>query len=161
MEEFAKYTASILVGFISAYFGSLLAIVQFKKEKLWLRRKQAYVDIIDALYDLLQHCQIHKEDYGQGTGYSEEKENEFKERYNKAFWKIKKATDIGAFVISNEAHEVLMGLRNRERLNWEDNPRFDIYEHEYEHFKGALDQIVKIARKELNAAPVIAALFKK
>lgn len=154
MEELAKYTAPIFVGFISAYFGSLLAIGKFKKEKLWERREQAYVEIIDALYDLLQHCEIHKEDFGQGTGYSEAKEKEFGERYNKAFWKIKKATDIGAFVISNEAHEVLMGLRNREKLNWEDNPRFDIYEHEYEHFQGALDQIVKIARKELNAAKV-------
>lgn len=30
------------------------------------------------------------EDYGSGTGYSEDKMKEISERYNRAFWEIKK-----------------------------------------------------------------------
>jgi hypothetical protein len=128
----------------------LLAIVKFKKEKQWERKEKAYTEIIDSLYDLLQHCEIHKEDYGQGTGYSESKEQELGKKFNQAFWKIKKATDIGAFVISHEADKVLTELKEREKLNWNENPSFDVYEHEYQHYQAALNKIVKIAKAELH-----------
>ena len=151
LEELSKVLTPVLIGFVSAYFGSFIAIRNFKKEKLWERREKAYTDIIDALYAMLQHCEIHKEDYGQGTGYSEEKEHEFHEDYNRAHWKLKKATDIGAFVISKKAHSVLIELRNREHLVWEENPKGDIYEHEFQHFQKALIEIVAVANKEINA----------
>ncbi len=151
MEELSKIITPIFIGFISAYFGSLLAIRKFKEEKLWERQEKAYTEIIDALYNMLQYCEIQKEDYGGGTGYSEKKENEFSEEYSKAFWKIKKATDIGAFVISSEAHSVLMELRNREQLKWEENASWDIYEYEFQHFQKALNKVVVIANKEVNS----------
>ena len=135
---------------MSAYIGSLLAVRKFKKEKLWERKEKAYAEVIDALYAMLQHCEIHKEDYGEGTGFSEEKERELREAYGAAHWKIKKATDIGAFVISKKAHTVLIELRKREFLRWEENPKFDIYEHEFQHFQKALNEIVDIANNELN-----------
>ena len=146
--------STVLVGFVAAFLGSLVALRKFKKEKSWERKEKAYTEIIDALYDLLQHCEIHKEDYGQGTGLSESKEDELRNNYSRAFWEIKKVTDIGAFVISAEAHDVLIKLSNREKLNWHDNPSFDIYEHEYQEFQTALNKIVKIARSELNAEKV-------
>jgi len=154
LEDLPNLITPIAVGFISAFFGSLVAIRKFKKEKLWERKEKAYSEIIDALYDLLQHCEIHKEDYGQGTGLSETKEKELSDNYNKAFWKIKKTTDIGTFVISSKAHDVLSELRNREKLDWERNPSFDIHENEYQYFQTALNKIVLIAKNELNAEKV-------
>ena len=90
------------------------------------KKKRAYVDIIDSLYDILQYCEMQKECYEEGSSYSKEKEKEFKERQSKAFWKIKKATDIGAFVVSQEAEEILSKLgdgiyiSNLHYLNWSD-----------------------------------------
>ncbi|MCD6006121.1 hypothetical protein K7H08_14870 [Halomonas sp. IOP_6] len=154
MEAVSEWLTPIFIGFVSAYFGSLIAVRRFKKERLWERREKAYAGIIDALYDMLRHCEIHKEDYGQGTGYSDDRESEFRESYTEAYWKLKKVTDIGAFVISPRAHAVLVELRNREKLSWDDNPRFDIYEHEYECFRVALEKIVRIASNELNTEKV-------
>jgi len=154
LEYIANFITPISIGFISAFFGSLVALSKFKKEKLWERKEKAYEEIINALYDLLQHCEFHKEDFGQGTGLAKEKEQEFKDKYNTAFWNIKKATDIGAFVISSEAHSVLIELRNRESLHFEDNPPFDVYEHEFQCFQAALNEVVKIAKSELNATKV-------
>jgi hypothetical protein len=150
MEQLLSLIVTASVGFLSACLGSLVAINKFKKEKNWERKEKAYIEIIDSLYDLLQHCEIHKEDYGQGTGFTEEKEEEFRQRFNVAFWKIKKATDIGAFVISKEAHAVLSELNSREKLNWNENPIFEIYEHEYSHFQKALQNLVAIAKNELH-----------
>jgi hypothetical protein len=42
LEEFFKIVTQMLVGFTSAFFGSLFAIVKFKKEKQWERKEKAY-----------------------------------------------------------------------------------------------------------------------
>jgi len=151
MEDFFKVITPICIGFVSAFFGSRLALIKFKKEKDWERKEKAYSEIIDSLYDLLQHCEIHKENYGQGTGYSELKENSFREKYDKAFWQIKKVTDIGAFVISESTNQVLVSLRNREKWDWNSNPSFEIYESDYKYYKSALKEIVAIAKDELQS----------
>lgn len=152
LEDLYKYIAAIIIGFVSAYCGSFFAVKKFKKEKLWERKEKAYTEIINALYDMLQHCEIRKEDYGQGTGLNEKRETEIRNAYNTSYWKIKKATDIGAFVISKKAHSVLMELQKREILVWEENPEFEIYEHEFQHFQKALNKIVTIAKEELISA---------
>lgn len=85
------------------------------------------------MYDLVQYCEIKKEDYSQGTGYPKGKENEFRERYNKGYWKIKKVTDISVFVVSSETNAILKELRDRPRPNWDENPIFDIYEQDYNY----------------------------
>lgn len=154
MDPVASFVTPIVIGFISAFFGSLVAFRKFKAEKMWERKEKAYVEIIDSLYNLLRHCEVHKEDYGQGTGLSDAKLYELRNNYNSAFWAIKKSTDIGAFIISTRAHNVLKELNNRGKLDWDSNPSFDIYEHEYQHFQTALNQIVQIAKIELSVEKV-------
>ena len=149
-----NFISTIIIGFLAAILGSWVALRKFKKEKLWERKEKSYSEIIDALYALLQHCEVHKEDFGQGTGLSEDRERELAINYNQAFWKIKKVTDIGAFVISAKAHKVLVTLMDREKLDWNNNPRWELYENDYQGFQQALNEIVKIASRELNAEKV-------
>ena len=84
-----EFFLKILPGIITAVLASSLAakwsLRKFYSEKWWQRKENAYVEIIDALYDLIQYCEIRKEDYGQGTGYSEDKERKFADRYRQAF----------------------------------------------------------------------------
>lgn len=92
-----KALPGIVSAIIASYLAANWSLRKFYSEKWWERKERAYTEIIDALYDLLQYCEIQKEDYGRGTGYSDVKVKELEERYSQAFWKIKKATDIGAF----------------------------------------------------------------
>ena len=143
----------ILPGIITAILASYLAAKwSLKKsyfEKWWERKEHAYVEIIGALYDLIQYLEIKQEDYGQGTGYSEEKEAGFIKKYNQAYRQMKKSTDIGAFVISPRAVTILKELRDRPRLKWNENPPWEIYEQEYEYHRQALDKIVQVAKDDL------------
>jgi len=41
-----------------------------------VRREQAYEEIINALYEKIAYFRVHKEDYGQGAGLSDERERE-------------------------------------------------------------------------------------
>lgn len=150
-----EFLIKIIPGIITAILGSYLAakwsLKKFYSEKWWDRKDHAYTEIIGALYDVIQYCEIQKENYGQGTGYSKEKQAELAANYTAAYWKIKRATDIGAFVISERAQEILKELSDRPRLEWEENPPWDIYEADYEAHQKALSQIVKIAKSDLGA----------
>jgi hypothetical protein len=107
-----KALPGIISAIIASYLATRWSLRKFYSEKWWERKERAYAEIIDALYDLLQYCEIQKEDYGGGTSYSDDKMKELGERYSQALWKIKKATDIGAFVVSPEAESILRELRD-------------------------------------------------
>lgn len=46
--EWIKLLAPILVGFGGAYFGSMLALNKFKKEKFWDERRSGYKNVVNA-----------------------------------------------------------------------------------------------------------------
>ena len=157
-ETMLEFLMNALPGIISAiiasYFAARWSLRKFYSEKWWERKEKAYGEIMDALYDLLQYCEIKKEDYGGGIGYSKEKMKDLADRYSQAFWKIKKSTDIGAFVVSQEAEKILKELHNRPRLEWNENPPWDIYGQDYEYYRDALTRIVEVAKKDLKASRV-------
>jgi hypothetical protein len=109
------------------------------------RREQAYEEIVNSLYDALTYLRVQKEDYGQGTGLSNERESEIFSGYLKASHSLQRATDIGSLFISKEATDVLNKLRNRNQLDYENEPRFEFYAQEFKDHENALSQILKVA----------------
>jgi len=146
-----KILPGIVTAILASYLATKWSLRKFYSEKWWQRKENAYIEIIDALYDLIQYCETQKEDYGSGTGYSECKIKKFRERYNRAFWEIKKTTDIGAFVVSSQAATILKELRDRPKLEWTENPPWEIYEQDYEYYKDALNKIIQVAKEDLKA----------
>ncbi len=63
---------------------------------------------------------------------------ELAQKYTEAYWKIKKSTDIGSFVISDEATSVLTDLKEKPKLDWNENPSFDIFKADYNFYQEAL-----------------------
>lgn len=113
------------------------------------RREQAYEEIIVALYDVIKYFRIHKEDYGQGTGLSDDRERELLQDYIRASSSLSKATDIGAFYISQDAVDVLQKLRSREQLDYYNEPKFEFYEQEYKEHEKAMQKLVEVAKHDL------------
>ena len=144
-----KLVSSIVSPFLAAYLASHWALKKHYKEKWWERKEIAYKDIIDSLYDLLQYCEIEKEDYGQGSEIQIDKFNELQERYNQAYWSIKKNITIAEYIVSEDAAVTLKKLQNREKLKWEENPPWEIFEAEYNAYKKALIEIIRISNIDL------------
>lgn len=143
----------ILPGIISAIVASYLAarwsLRKIYSEKWWERKERAYSDIIASLYDIMQYCEYQRDHLEWGRKLPEDREKEFDEKYSEAYWKLKKVTDIGGFVISKDAADVLKDLRSRPKLDWNENPPWEIYDQDYDYHKRALDKIVAVANKEL------------
>lgn len=93
--------------------------------------EKAYEEIIIALYDMIKYFRVHKVDYGQGTGLSNDRERELLQKYIGASSALNKATDIGSLYISQEAINILQNLRLREQLDYYNEPKFEFYEQEY------------------------------
>lgn len=51
--EIAKLALPIVVGFLSAYAASLIALKKFKKEKFWDERRNAYAKVVSSFEELL------------------------------------------------------------------------------------------------------------
>ncbi len=146
-----KIFPGIITAVLASYLAARWSMRKFYSEQWWQRKERAYVEIIDNLYALIQYCEIQKKDYGAGTSHSEEKESVFREKYSQALWEIKKTTDIGGFVISSKAAGILKELRDRPRLDWNENPLWELYEQDYDYYRDALNKIVSAAKEDLNA----------
>jgi len=139
----------VFPGILAAFLGARWAVSKFYAEKSWERKERAYEEIVHALYDLIRYFRVHKEDYGQGTGLSEERENELYQKYMTASSSLSKATDIGSFYISGSANAILKELRERKQLSWYEEPKFEFFEKEYKDHNEALEKLLKVAKKDL------------
>ena len=144
-----KFLPGIITAIIASYFTARWSLKKIYSEKWWERREHAYSDIIASLYDIMQYCEYQRDHYELGHKLSEERKKEFEKKYNEAYWKLKKVTDIGGFVISKDAVNILKELRSRPKLNWNENPPWEIYDQDYEYHKQALEKLVATANKDL------------
>lgn len=146
-------TASPLISFVSgafvAWLSAWLSTRKFYREKDWERKAKAYEEIILALHHAINYFRVHMSDYGQGTGLSNEAENSLYQQYAASHSALVRATDIGILYISNEAHEKLRELRDRNVWVEDEAPRFEIFEQEHEFHEAALKDLIAIARREL------------
>lgn len=113
------------------------------------RREKAYEEIIVALYDMIKYFRVHKEDYGDGTGLSDDRERELLQKYIGASSSLSKATDIGTFYISQDSVRILEKLKSREMLDYYKEPKFEFFEQEYQEHDKALKEVIVSAKKDL------------
>ncbi len=141
--------SGILISVITSYLTAKFAISKFYTEKWWERKEQAYTEIINALYDMVQFYQVFKEDYGQDDFISQERSLELHQRHSEGFRRVRRATDLATLYMSDDAAKLLKKLGEREGLHEQTNPMWDVYEDEYNAHSNALDKLIIIAKKDL------------
>jgi len=152
MQQYIPIFIAGLIGIITtvaaAFLSAKWAVQQAIQQKWWERKESAYIEIIEALHDLLRYSSMCAEENSTGTA-DHRKNSEFSGRYSEAYWKIQKMTDIGAFVISDAAAGILSKLRDKPPLEWNDNPPWEIYGADCAHYRDALEDIKRCAMKDL------------
>ena len=58
VEFLLKTLPGIIAAVLASHLAAKWSLRKFYSEKWWLRKENAYVEIIDALYDLVQYCEI-------------------------------------------------------------------------------------------------------
>lgn len=151
MNEIMLPILSLIVGIISAIITARWSLRKIYTEKWWDRKEKAYTEIIEAIYAIMQYCEVKRDTEEEDKYFSDEKIRELQEDYSKAYWRLKKLTDIGSFVISPEGSIILNELKSRPKLSWRHNTPRDIYNEEFKYHKQALGKIVEIAKSDLKS----------
>ncbi len=98
-----------LIAAILAFIASLIAIYntnfkRFTSERWWERKAKAYEDIVVALSDLVHYYRtLLDEELQIKRSKSKEEMKEINKHVDEGFNIIRRATDMGAFIISPEA----------------------------------------------------------
>ncbi len=154
MSDYLKILIPSTVGLIStivaAYFSARYGAKRALEQKWWERQERAYTDIIEALHAMIRYSDLSAQGYLNGSARQHPKEDEFRESYNQAYWNIMKATDIGAFAISEKAAEALTNLRKRPRPDINEEPPWEIFEEDSKAYRDTLNVIRSCARSDLN-----------
>jgi ABC-type nitrate/sulfonate/bicarbonate transport system substrate-binding protein len=140
---------SLIVGICTAIFSVRLALRRFHAERWWERKAEAYSQIVEALYHAMEYCAAHSDEDTTGQQISEEREKELSEGYVRAYRELRKATSVGAYIISDEVAEVLAKLEKRPRLDPKDCAWFEIYDADYQAYKTTLAEVRALAKKDL------------
>ena len=107
--EIIKLLSPIFVGFMSAYFGSLLALNKFKKEKFWDERRSGYRSVIEAFEELDHWSEIVRAESCCEPSSSIESKSE------EALRVIAKYSKTGNLLFSNEFQQELESAYNNIR----------------------------------------------
>lgn len=140
---------SLIVGICTAVFSVRLALRRFHAERWWERKADAYSRIVEALYDAMEYCSARSHEEMTGEQISEDRKKELSEGYDRAFRELKKATRVGAYIISDEVAEALAALEKRPRLEPKECAWFEIFDADHEAYKETLAQVRTLAKEDL------------
>jgi len=139
--------AGIVVAIISALTATHLALKRFRTEKWWERKVDAYSRIIEALHNSKTWTEEHLKAAFEEQEIPEEKKNELTARARAAHDEIRKAINVGGFLLSDEA-------LNRLRLFEKESSKrhetwFDYLESDLSVTDACLNDIIEIAKNDL------------
>lgn len=153
MEWFLNFITNLLPAFLVAAFTAIitvrLSIRRFYAERWWERKADAYSLIVESLHHLIEYCDARAKEYLEGVKYTEEKDKQLSDDYSAAYCELRKATGIGAYIIDSKAAKVLYQLDKRPKLDWDNNPPWEIFEKDSNAYKDALAEISQIAKRDL------------
>jgi len=140
------FLASIFAIAVSAYNARF---ARFASERWWERKAEAYTRIIDALSDLVYYYQKTYEAEIEGINLSEPRRQEIHEYWKRGNIEVRKATNIGAFLISSEAENALKQYWKQPEEKHDPGDWTWQLDHDYTVAETCLKQLVNCARRDL------------
>ena len=141
---------ALAVAVVTALITVKLSIRKFRAEKWWERKADAYSRVVEALH---KHKNYDEQKYEIEMKYTlkddEKTRIELENQWAEANAELQRAADLGAFVISREAEEILSKFLNRRIGDPNDEPLSDIIETDLVHVKKCLTAVKEVARKDL------------
>ena len=143
---------ALLIAVITSVLTVRLSLKRFHAERWWERKAEAYSRIVESLHHLMEYSSAMSEESTHSVEFTEERRKDLVDNYRSAHRDLRKATGIGAYIISDEVAAVLSRLEARPQLAWNDNPPWEIFDADLSAYKEALEQIRRLAKKDLRVS---------
>jgi hypothetical protein len=137
---------SLIAGITAAFVTQFFTFRRFQSERWWDRKADAYAKIIEALHRATEHyrtLQIYEE-------HNAEAPREVIDAAKGSFSEIYRQTAIGAYVISDEAANMLQDLQKRcKEIKEDDEGSYSLCIGLNHAYSDALKEMRKIAKHDL------------
>jgi|CXWL01.1.fsa_nt_gi hypothetical protein len=154
MEVILELLKLAVVGLIAGLFSSMLANKDHRQRNWWELRVAAYKNAIEALSDLAYYYDENWTEYSEAMTARREVDKESQAKFDayleQAFHKIRKSSDSGAFLFSEEANAALREFMRDEASSSE------YWEHLYtgsDKAKKCLTRLVECSKIDLQLKP--------
>ena len=107
MDVLLKILSGIAIATVSAVITVRLSTQKFRTERWWDKKVGAYERVLEAFHNAKKFNSEHLRAAQLASDLSDEREAELTKLANDARDEIARASDIGSFVLSNEAQEIL------------------------------------------------------
>jgi hypothetical protein len=122
---------------------------RFARERWWERQVEAYNAIIDALSALVYYYEEHYDAELEHRDRTETHRREIERHWRESYAKVKRATAVGAFLISTDAEAALKKMWKEKGRGVDANDWFGLIESDYVAARDCLQAIVDAARRDL------------
>ena len=151
-ETIINLAQSLLIAVLTAFLTVRLSLRRFRAERWWERKAEAYSKIVEALHNAMEYCAAMSDEEQMGSELSDERKKRLTDDYLVAVQEIKKATGIGAFIISSDVADVLSKLDARPRPDPNKTAFWEIFDDAFDAYRTALMHIRELAKKDLEVS---------
>ncbi len=137
----------IIIATASAWITVQLSLRRFRTERWWERKVESYTNVIEALHNSKAFASYHLKTGGREI--PEERDKELRSRTREANDEILKATDVGAFSLSEKALTRLRKYNNEEEEASELVDWYGYLVADLEATERCLKDLIEIAKKDL------------
>lgn len=145
--------SSLLVGIGTALITTRLALRRFHSEKWWERKTAAYAAIIESMHHIREHADTLGEVELRDRKLAPERKELLDRNLREAIGDLRKHRDIGSFVISEQAINVLDGLfgeLEKAAAHLDQGSLFEYFDERAAALDRALKKMRQVAKSDLS-----------
>lgn len=142
---------ALFIAVVTSFLTVRLSLRRFRAEHWWERKDEAYSRIVEALHQVMEYHAAMSKTLMTGEVLDKAQVAKLCDEPQKGFRELRRATRIGAYIISEDVAAVLAALDARphpQRIQGE--PASKLFDAELTAYKKALEQIRRLAKKDLN-----------
>jgi hypothetical protein len=138
-----------IVGLVSGLFALYCANRGFISQRWWERKADTYTRIIEGLWQILDYYKQRWEEIENSREISDERRKEILKQWRQGQREIKKVTEIGAFLVSDETIAALKKLWKKSEPVPDPDDWISQLENDYIATEACIDTVIKSAKKDL------------
>ncbi len=140
---------ALFIAIVTSILTVRLSLRRFHAERWWEFKAEAYSRIVEALHQLMEYHAAMSESSMTGNDIGDNQQTELSANYQKAYSDLRKATRIGAYIISDKVAAALDALHKRSHTWKRSDPPWKHDDAEFQAYQNALEEIRHLAKLDL------------
>ena len=149
MDILLNIVSTIAIAAFSSWIAVQLSISKFRTEKWWEKKTEAYERVIEAFHNVKNGFSAHMEvEFGE-MKLSEDRKKELEKCSRNARDEILRASDIGAFILSKNALNILAKFEAQSKIAIKENGWFGFLDSSWSLADNHMKEFIEEAHRDL------------